>query len=174
VVQAHSHLFQSDPKNKSACGMVLLYTLDDAHRFDKEWLAKTANRILEMKQIFKNQPETGIEKMARLMNFKDNFLYSITLGSAQKKKKAKVLPEDCRGFIRTLSLDAGSFGIKLGETLGDGADAYCATYSVWDQSKLPDAKIPQNKIIPILIIEQSAGGSVSDSALLIPTAYYTK
>ena len=175
VVQAHSALFKSDPKNKSGCGIVFLYALDEAHRYDEEWLAKTANRILEMKESMRNQPETTIEKIARLLSLKSNFLYSVTLGSAQEKKKAKFLPEDCRDFIRTLSLDSSSFCFRLGASLSDGADAWCATYSLWDQSKLPMAQIPHNRIIPLLLTEQPEGyGGINDAAQLIPPAYYTK
>ena len=173
VVQAHNALFKSNPKNKDGAGIVFLYALDEAHRYDEEWLAKTANRILEMKETFNNQPDTSIEKIARMIGLKDNFLYSITVGGAQEKKKAKVLPEDCREFIQCLSLDGGSFAFKLGETLSGGANAYCATFSLWDQSKLPMAQIPRNRIIPLLLTEQTERGGLDDAAL-IPPAYYTK
>jgi len=175
VVQANSALFKSNPKNKDGGGIVFLYALDDAHRYDEEWLAKTANRISEMKESAQNQPETMVEKIFRLLGLKDNFIYSITVGSAQEKKKVNFLPEDCREFISTLCLDGGSFWFKLGETLSDGADAYCATFSVWDQSKLPMAQIPSNRIIPLLITEQKPNYlSGLNEAALIPPEYYTK
>jgi len=175
VVQAHHALFKSNPKNKDGGGIVFLYALDDAHRYDEEWLAKTANRISEMKESAQNQPDTTVEKIFRLLGLKDNFIYSITVGSAQEKKKVNFLPEDCREFIRTLCLDTSKFSFKLGESLSGGADAWCATYSLWDQSKLPMAQIPFNRIIPFLLTDQPQGyGGIDDAAQLIPPAYYTK
>ena len=171
VVQAHSALFSSNPTNKSGCGIVFLYALDDAHCYDDEWLTKTANRISEMKASARNQPDSTMEKIARLLKLDKNFLFALTLGAKMKEKKLEFLPEDCRSLIYVLCLDASSFGRKLGETLSDGADAYCATFSLWDQSKLPMAKIPQNRIIPLLVTEQDAGG-LNDTALLIPPTYY--
>ena len=175
VVQAHNALFKSNPKNKSACGIVFLYALDDAHRYDEEWLVKTANRIMEMKESVNNQPPTTMEKIFRFLNMDDGFLFSMTIGSSIEKKKAKILPEDCRKFIRTLCLDSGSFFYKLGETLSDGADAWCATYSLTDQSKLPMAQIPHNRIIPFLLSDEpSRFDGISDSAQLIPPEYFMK
>ncbi|MDR0232680.1 MAG: hypothetical protein LBI82_11260 [Dysgonamonadaceae bacterium] len=175
VVQAHSALFKSNPKNKSGAGIVFLFALDDAHRYDEEWLAKTANRIAEMKESVINQPDSMMEKICSSLNLDNNFLFSITIGSMMEKKKVKFLPEDCRSFIRTLCNDSSTFGYKLGESLSDGADAWCATFSLHDQSKLPMAQIPQNRIIPFLLSEepQSFRG-VSDVAQLIPPAYYMK
>ena len=175
VVQANSALFKSNPKNKDGGGIVFLYALDDAHRYDEEWLAKTANRISEMKENAQNQPETTIEKIARFLGLSNNFIYKITVGAAQEKKKVNFLPEDCREFIQVLSIGGGSFWFKLGETLSDGANAYCATFSVWDQSKLPMAQIPPNRIIPLLVTEQKPNylSGLNDAAL-IPPAYYTK
>jgi len=175
VVQAHSALYQSNPKNKDGGGIVFIYALDDAHRYDEEWLAKTANRISEMKDSYDNQPEGMMEKILRFLKLSDGLLYTITVGNMIEKKKAKSLPEDCRDFIRTLSNDSSSFGLKLGESLNDGADAWCATYSLGDQNKLPMAQIPHNKIIPFLLTENPKGyGGVSDVAQLIPPVYYTK
>ena len=175
VVQAHNALFRSDPKNKSGCGIVFLFALDETHRYDEEWLSKTANRISDMKETLKSQPPGTMEKICHLLKLDDNFLFSITIGTKIEKEKAKILPEDCRDFIRTLCLDGGSFGFKLGETLSDGADAWCATYSLWDQSKLPNAQIPHHRIIPFLLTTLPEGlMGIDEAAQLIPPAYYTK
>jgi len=175
VVQAHGALFQSDPKNKSGCGIVFLYATDEAHRYDEVWLTKTAHRISEMKASAENQPPSALEKMFRLFNLDDSFLWSITVGSMIEKKRVKILPEDCQSFIRTLCLDTSTFASKLGETLSDGADAWCATYTLSDQSKLPNAQIPHNRIIPFLLTEEAySHRGISDVAMLIPPAYYMK
>ena len=49
VVQAHYYLFTPNPDNKDGAGIMFIYALDDAHRNDEEWLAKTASRISDMK-----------------------------------------------------------------------------------------------------------------------------
>ena len=173
VVQAHHALYEANPKNKDGGGIVFLFALDDAHRYDEEWLTKTAQRISEMKESFLDKPKTTAEKIFSFLKLDDNLLFSLTIGSMLEKKRAKFLPEDCRDFIRILSMDSSTFGLQLGETLNDGAVAWCATYSLWDQSKLPMAQIPHNKIIPFLLIGDPKG-NISNEALLIPPAYYTK
>jgi len=64
----------------------------------------------------------------------------------------------------------------MGETIGEDATAWCATYSLRDQNKLPMAQIPHNRIIPFLLTEEDPKGhnGISDVAQLIPPAYYTK
>ena len=172
VVQAYWQLFQPiTSKKNDGGGIVFLFALDDAHRYDEEWLTKTAGRISEMKDLVKNQPEDSFEKICRFFNLDNNFI----IGSILKKKKLKVIPEDCRKFIGTLSNDSSTFGLKLCESLSDGADAWCATYSLYDQHKLPFSHIPHNRIIPFLLSDTPAGyGGVNDVAQLIPPAYYTK
>ena len=175
VVQAHNALFKSNPKNKSSCGIVFLYALDDAHRYDEEWLAKTANRISEMKESVNNQPPTTMEKIFKLFKWDSGLLFSLTIDTMMEKKRVKFLPEDCRDFIRILCLDSGTFFFQLGESLSDGADAWCTTYALLDQSKLPNAQIPHNHIIPFLLTEDpSKYNGATDAAQLIPPAYYTK
>ena len=175
VVQAHYTLFTPNPKNKDGAGIVFLYAKDDAHCYDDEWLTNTVNRILEMVESAKNQPETKTEKIARLLGLKNSFLFSMTVGSKEEKKKVQFLPEDCRELIQILSSDTSRFCLKLGPSLSDGADAWCGTYALWDQSKLPMAQIPQNRIIPLLLTYQPQGyGGIEDDAQLIPPAYYTK
>lgn len=171
VVQAHSDLFESNPKNKDGGGIVFLFALDDTHRYDEEWLAKTAQRIVDMKEsIDANEPKGFLYTICRLFNLQDNFLVS----SSFEKQKLNLIPEDCKPFMKTLRDDQSSFGFKLGESLSGGADAWCATYSLWEQSKLPMAQIPPNRIIPLLLLTQQPKGfgGINDAAL-IPPAYYT-
>ena len=171
VVQAFWQLFKPlTGKKNDGGGIVFLFALDDAHRYDEEWLTKTAGRISELKDLVNNQPEGILEKICGFLNF-DNFI----IRGIITKKKLKVIPEDCKKFIGTLCDDSSTFGFKLPESLSDGADAWCATYSLYDQNKLPFSHIPHNRIIPFLLSEvpQSYRG-VSDTAQLIPPAYYTK
>lgn len=173
VVQAHYALFKSNPKNKDGAGIVFLYALDDAHRYDEEWLTKTANRISEMKASVENQGNTGglLGTISKLFGLEDNFIISSIL----KKKKFQFLPEDCRSFMKVLCNDKSRFCLKVSDSLSDGAEAWCATYSLWDQSKLPMAQIPHNRIIPLLLTDQPQGyGGIDDAAQLIPPTYYTK
>jgi len=92
-----------------------------------------------------------------------------------EKKRYGFLPEDCRDFIMSLKNERSRFCYRLGKTLNDGADAWCATFSLCDQNKLPMAQIPHNRIIPLLITEQKEGyGGLDDGAQLIPPSYYSK
>ena len=168
VVQASGGMFKSDPKGTGA--LVILYALDEAHRYDREWLTKTAERIYELKKEFQNKPKTGVQKFAGMLGMGDNILYNLTIGNAQDKKKSEYLPEDIRGLIRCIALDGGSFHIKVGASLAGGAEAWCGTLEfIEDQKKLPFAKIPDNRFIPLLI-----AGDDSDDVQLIPPRYYTK
>ena len=168
VVQASGGMFKSDPKGTGA--LVILYALDEAHRYDREWLTKTAERIYELKIELQNKPKTGTQKFAGMLGLGDNILYNLTVGNAQDKKKAEYLPEDIRGLISCIALDAGTFHIKVGESLAGGADAWCGTLEfLEEQKKLPFAKIPDNRFIPLLITGQGA-----DEVQLIPPQYYTK
>ena len=171
IVQGYYGLFKSNPKGSG--GIVFVYALDEAHRYDEEWLTKTATRISDMKESVKANPDKGgfLGTIARLFNLENNFFISSIL----EKRKVQFLPEDCRELMQTLQHDSSHFCLKLGETLNDGAEAWCATMSLWDQSKLPNAQIPPNRIIPLLFTEQPSGyGDVDDAAQLIPPAYYTK
>ncbi len=168
VVQASGGMFKSDPKGTGA--LVILYALDEAHKFDREWLTKTAERIYELKIELQNKPKTGTQKFAGMLGLGDNLLYNLTVGNAQDKKRAEYLPEDIRGLISCIALDGGSFHIKVGESLAGGAEAWCGTIEfIEEQKKLPFAKIPDNRFIPLLITDET-----SDAIQLIPPAYYTK
>jgi len=172
VIQAHNALFKSNPKNKDGAGIVFLYAVDDAHRYDEEWLNKTATRIKDMRNaVNENEPQGFLYTLIRLLQLENNFFVSSHL----QKERLKVIPEDCRTLIGQLCNDRSSFCLRLDDTLSDGAEAWCVTYSLWDQSKLPMAQIPHNRILPLLLTDQPEGyGGMDDAAQLIPPAYYTK
>jgi hypothetical protein len=136
VVQAYNKLYE--PGNTDNAGIVFLYALDEAHRYDIEWLSKTAERISEMKE-------------------------------------SDVVPEDCKEFIKTLRDDSSVFCVKLGESLSEGADAWCIVYQLQKQSQLPLSYIPYNGIVPLLLTEPPTKDNFWYAAIqLIPPAYYTK
>jgi hypothetical protein len=172
VVQAHTSLFAPNPNNKDGGGIMFVYATDDAHCYDEEWLAKTAARISDMKaSVVENKPKGILMMLLRLFNLEDNIFVSSYL----EKQRVKIAPEDCRNLMGRVCNDRSSFCLKLPETLSDGATAYCATYTLWDQSKLPMAHIPLNKIIPLLLIDQPLGyGGLDDAAQLIPPTYFMK
>ena len=179
VVQANSALFKPcEDEDNDGGGIVFLFALDAAHRYNEEWLTKTAERISEVKESVPELPETTTEKIFRLLGLKNSFLYDITIGSKQEAKKFEFLPEDCREFIGILSNDSSSFCLPVGKTLNEeGADAWCATLSLDDQRQLPFSQIPHNQIVPLLLTEppkKKDFGGMDDYALLIPPTYYTK
>ena len=176
VVQAYSPLYKPTASKKNdGGGIVFVFALDNAHCYNEEWLAKTAKRISAMKDSVDEQPVSLFEKICGFFSINNNFFISIILD----KKKIKIVPEDSRDFITILRSDTSSFCMPLTQSLNDeGADAWCATYSLDDQNKLPLSCIPPGRIIPFLLTEQlkekKFGGSITDSAQLIPPAYYTK
>ena len=172
VVQAGYDLYKSNPKNKDGGGIVFVFALDDAHRYDEEWLTKTAQRLLNMQaSVSANEPKGGLYTLINLFQLEKNVFVSSHL----KKQRMKDVPEDCKFLVERLCNEHSAFGLPLGETLSDGADAWCATYSLWDQNKLPMAQIPPNHIIPLLLTDKPQGyGNINDVAQLIPPTYYTK
>jgi hypothetical protein len=134
VVQAHHGLYDPN-ENTDHAGIVFVFALDDAHRYDEAWLAKTAERISEMKE-------------------------------------GGTVPPDCRKFIETLRDDRSYFCVKLGDSLNEGADAWCATYWLREQKQLPLGYIPHCRIIPFLLSTLPTHNNVEIE--LIPPAYYTK
>ena len=172
VVQAYTPLFSPNPGNKDGGGIMFVYALDETHRYDEEWLAKAANRISDMKEsVVDNKPKGLLATLIRLFGLEEN----IFLSSYMEKQRVNVAPEDCRHLMGLVCNDKSSFCLKLPETLSDGVTAYCATYTLWDQNKLPMAHIPLNKIIPLLLTDQPQGyGGLDDAAQLIPPAYFTK
>ena len=172
VVQALSTLYVPNPNNKDGAGIMFVYAVDDAHRYDEEWLAKASSRILDMRAIVdENEPKGLLYSLIRLMDMEKNFFVSSYLN----KQRLKAAPDDCRSLMGAVCNDKSSFCFRLPETLSDGATAYCATYPLWDQSKLPMAHIPLNNIIPFLLTDQPEGyGGLDDAVQLIPPAYFTK
>ncbi|MCL1938074.1 MAG: hypothetical protein FWF52_06745 [Candidatus Azobacteroides sp.] len=173
VVQAHWELFKPNANDKYARGIVFLFALDDAHRYNEEWLAKTANRISEMKEsVDKNQSKGIGNTLINLFNLEKNAI----VASIVESQKLKTVPEDCRELIKTLRNDRSSFCFPLSKTLADDADAWCATYTLDKASKLPQSRIPYNRIIPFLLSEQPKRKflGITNSIQLIPPTYYTK
>jgi len=82
-------------------------------------------------------------------------------------------PKDSRKFIDTLRNSQSYFCFKLGDSINEGANVWCATYTLDKQSYLPLNYIPANRIIPFLLIELSEENQFAQLEI-IPAAYYTK
>jgi hypothetical protein len=136
VVQAHSLLWEPQKKDDSSVALVLVFALDDAHRFDIEWLQRKAGEIKAMKD-------------------------------------GAPVPADCRKFIETLQDDSSLFCFQLGESVSEGADAWCATcMNISEQSKqLPLGYIPYNRIIPFFLMEKPVNKRLVDMQLIPPACY---
>ena len=181
VVQAHHSLFSPQKDNIGTTGMVLLFALDQEHCYNEKWLAKTAERISEMKQDVENNTKDFLHTICRIFSLGDSGI----LANILESKKLKCVPEDCREFIKTLRDEHSSFCFQLGNSLSEGADAWCVTYWLDKPSKLPLSQIPYSRIIPLILSGQpkqykarSAAGTLlnagKDVAELVPPAYYTK
>ena len=99
------------------------------------------------------------------------------LNTAEKiseMKNSSNVPEDCKKFIATLRDDKSIFCFKLGESLSGDADAWCCTYAFKDQTKLPDTYLPQNKILPFILMKKPHDKTWEVDIALIPAKYYNK
>ncbi|GHT57728.1 hypothetical protein FACS18945_2660 [Bacteroidia bacterium] len=164
VVQAHGSLFKPC-KTPGRVGIVFLFALDDAHRYDMEWLAKTANRISEMKESVENQPKSIWDKISGLFDLEKNAI----IAHFMEAKRLKAVPEDCRKIIGGLRDEHSHFCFPLGASLSEGAEAWCSTYVLnFEAGKLPFDCIPHNRIIPFLLAKPPK------EIRLIPPKYYTK
>ena len=181
VVQAHYALFSPQKDDFGATGMVLVFALDEAHRYDEQWLEKTANRISEMKEDSENNTKDFLHTICRIFELGKSGI----MASILESKELKCVPEDCREFIKTLRNSQSSFCFPLGNSLSDGADAWCVTCWIDKPSRLPLSQIPYSRIIPLVVPGQlkeykarSAAGVLlnldKDTTKLIPPTYYTK
>jgi len=182
VVQANNALFKPNKDEIGATAMVLLFALDDEHRYNIEWLAKTAERISEIKETVDNHEPQGIlYTIIRLLTLQDTGF----INSHIESKKLDTAPPDCREFIKTLRNYKSSFCFPVGKSISEGADAWCSTLHVPVPSYLPMSVLPYNRIVPILISEPpkqyKATSLLSTVATLgknvvemIPPAYYSK
>ncbi|NDV68012.1 hypothetical protein [Dysgonomonas sp. 25] len=83
------------------------------------------------------------------------------------------VPEDCKRLIKALRDHQSVFGYKLGDTLADGADLWCATFAVDNQALLPDKRLEEGCVVPFLLLEQPRDNRGIELEL-IPAEFYTK
>jgi hypothetical protein len=181
VVQANSALFVPNDDDIGATAMVLVFALDDAHRYDEAWLSKTANRISDLREkVDDYQPEGIFFSICRMLDLTNTGFIADMI----EKKKLEQAPFESREFIKTLRNYKSSFCFKLSHSLSEGADAWCVTCYVGKPSYLPMSVIPYNRIIPLIISEPpkpfkstSLLGAVAsigkDVVELVPPAYYS-
>ena len=96
------------------------------------------------------------------------------LETAEKISEMKIsanVPDDNMKFIAKLRDDKSMFGFKLGASLCGDADAWCTTYAFKEQAVLPDTYLPQNNILPFLLMKTP---EYLADLQLIPVKYYNK
>ncbi|WP_313529387.1 hypothetical protein [Anaerotignum sp.] len=113
----------------------LVFALDDKHKYDVDWLKETAKKIDQM-------------------------------------RKNESVPEDCREFIDMLQLEqqqlcfatgselAGGelmhfhseMCFQLGSSLVQDANAWCVLYKFKTQDLLPSNRLPEDGIVPFLLL----------------------
>lgn len=96
-----------------------------------------------------------------------------TAENISKMKESVDIPKDSREFIETLRDDQSIFCFKLGESLSEGADAWCVTYAIDKQVNLPDRCLPACRILPLMLLDYPEYNQVADIEL-IPAKYFTK
>ena len=69
----------------------------------------------------------------------------------QNLKDSAQVPEDCRKVINLLRDSQSQFCCKIGASISDGADAWCATYSFPKQKDLPRKCLPTEGVVPFIL-----------------------
>ncbi len=91
--------------------------------------------------------------------------------SALKEAEDSEIPDDHKELIHTLRDDQSMFCFKLGKSLIQEADVWCATYAFQRQSDLPNMCLPTDGIVPFLLTEQPREGYGVQFAM-IPSVHY--
>ncbi len=81
------------------------------------------------------------------------------------------VPIDCQELIENIRDDMSEFCFPLGNSLSDGADAWCATYKFAKQSLLPGKCLPSNGVLPFLL-EKPPRYNRLVQFKMIPSIYY--
>lgn len=95
-------------------------------------------------------------------------------GTAEKISEMKVsgaVPADCQEFIHILRDDQSEFCFPLGDSLADGADAWCVTFKFHKQTILPGNRLPEDGIVPFLL-EARPKKQIPVQLTPIPGKYY--
>lgn len=85
-------------------------------------------------------------------------------------KGGLAVPPDCREFIKLLRNEQSEFCCKLGASLTDGEETWCATYAFRDQAVLPHKCLPYDRIVPFLLLDPPVENRYASFAL-IPAKY---
>lgn len=94
--------------------------------------------------------------------------------TAEKISEMKVsgaVPADCQEFIHILRDDQSEFCFPLGDSLADGADAWCVTFKFHKQTILPGNRLPEDGIVPFLL-EARPKKQIPVQLTPIPGKYY--
>lgn len=85
-------------------------------------------------------------------------------------KDSQDVPKDCKSLIKSLKDDQSMFFYKVGESISEGKNVWCQTFSFPKQFDLPNKCLPPNGIVPFLLHYES------DKVMLIheiPGKYYS-
>jgi hypothetical protein len=91
---------------------------------------------------------------------------------SQMKDPTNPVPDDMMKLIKVLRNDSSIFCWQVGASTADDDATWCATYAFADQSALPTNRIPDNRIVPFLLMD-TPRDNVSIDLKLIPKEYYS-
>jgi hypothetical protein len=86
-------------------------------------------------------------------------------------KESADVPADSKKFIQTLRNDQSSFCFPIAASLSGGAAAWCASYTIDDQSVFPKSYIPTEGIVPVLLLEKPVENRFV-KLNIVPSKYY--
>lgn len=95
------------------------------------------------------------------------WLLDIAKKIGEMKESPTVAP-DCKTLIDTLRDDQSQFCFKLRSSLAGDVDAWCTTYVVNDTAHLPHTCLPNDRILPVLLLKPPQEGYLASFGLIPP------
>jgi len=86
-------------------------------------------------------------------------------------KQLVSVPEDCKKMIEILNDDLSIFCFKIGNSLCNGIETWCATVNI-NQTLLPNRSLPSDGVIPLLLLGELKE-NISLSLITINGVYYS-
>jgi hypothetical protein len=101
-----------------------------------------------------------------------SYLRGVAAKISEMKDPTNPVPDDMDYIITRLRKDQGYFCGQVGaSTAGDGS-TWCGTFTFEKQSSLPTGRIPDDRIVPFLLVDQPKT-NVNLALRLIPKEFYS-
>lgn len=85
-------------------------------------------------------------------------------------KNSQDVPKDVKELVKSLRNEQSYFCLPLADSLSNGVQAWCATYTIENQSLLLNNVLPGDRIVPFILKEKPKNNQFIDIKL-IPSKY---